>query len=317
MAASDDEKDGTDTPEARRPVDLEYVEPVVEQALAPVRSEKPFEEGKHIDVEAEEVESQDDEKKDEFGKSELRRMQSNRTQTTTTSVATDDAIADAQPQVPRKRTWGEKLNPLKRKQVPPAPPERKPSREKAAGFFSKLTFQWIAPLMSVGYQRSLEVNDVWWVNPDREVDVLSEKLLASLKKRKEAGSKRPLLMALYDTFKKEFLMGGACNLTAAMMQVLSPFTLKYLIDFAGLAYYDRLHGRPEPAISHGIGLILGITCMQVIQSLCTNHFIYRGEAFVDKVSCVRVCLPLPFSMVESPLFVVEDCINAPLCNNGI
>ena len=40
------------------------------------------------------------------------------------------------------------------------------------------------------------------------------------------------------------------------------------------------------------------------------------EVLVDKVSCARVCLPLPFSTVESPLFGVEDCVNVPSCSNG-
>ena len=42
-----------------------------------------------------------------------------------------------------------------------------------------------------------------------------------------------------------------------------------------------------------------------------------GEVSMDKVSCARVCLSFPVSMVESPPFVVGDCINVPLCNNGI
>ena len=42
-----------------------------------------------------------------------------------------------------------------------------------------------------------------------------------------------------------------------------------------------------------------------------------GEVSMGKVSCARVCLPLPFSMVEPPPFVVGDCVNLPLCNNGI
>ena len=35
------------------------------------------------------------------------------------------------------------------------------------------------------------------------------------------------------------------------------------------------------------------------------------EVFVDKVSCDRMCLPLSFSMVESPLLVVGDCVEVP------
>jgi ABC-type multidrug transport system fused ATPase/permease subunit len=251
-----------------------------EEAVAEIPSEgmgmeKELEEGKIVDMEAvEETESQDDvgnEKEEAW-------MALKRTGTQTTTAAsfatTEQSETDESP--PRRRTWGERLNPLKHKYPPPVPEERTISREHKAGFFSTLTFQWIAPLMSVGYQRPLETNDVWIVNPDREVDVLSEKLAASLKRRKEAGSKRPLTMALYDTFKKEFLIGGACQLTASLCQCFSPFAMKYLILFAGEAYYAQLKGIPGPRIASGIGLVIGITCMQVIQSLSTNHFIYRG-----------------------------------------
>ena len=42
-----------------------------------------------------------------------------------------------------------------------------------------------------------------------------------------------------------------------------------------------------------------------------------GEVWVDKVSCARTFLSLPFSMMESPLFGVEEYINVPPCRNGI
>ena len=41
-----------------------------------------------------------------------------------------------------------------------------------------------------------------------------------------------------------------------------------------------------------------------------------GEVFVDGVSCRRAALSLPFAIVESPLFCVEDCIDVPSCSNG-
>ena len=40
------------------------------------------------------------------------------------------------------------------------------------------------------------------------------------------------------------------------------------------------------------------------------------EGWVDEVSCARMCLPLPFSMVESPLFGIRDCVDVPSCSNG-
>ena len=48
-----------------------------------------------------------------------------------------------------KQKWTERLNPLKRRRKPPVPSEREVSREYNAGFFSKLTFHWMAPLMKV------------------------------------------------------------------------------------------------------------------------------------------------------------------------
>ncbi|KAK5164037.1 ATP-binding cassette transporter yor1 [Saxophila tyrrhenica] len=256
---------------------VERDEPAADEPLERVGSEKDAEEGKIVDREAvDDTDSNEDLDKEKHNRLQMRRTESNWTQATGTSYASTE-VAEAQETPPRKRTWGEKLNPFKHKNVPPPADERIPSKEHSANFFSKLTFQWITPIMDVGYQRPLDINDVWAVNPDREVEKLMDKLNSSLKKRNEAGSKRPLTMALYDTFKKEFIIGGACQLTAALVQVLSPFTMKYLIRFAAQAYEaQRSNLIPAPDIGHGIGLVIGITCMQVVQSLCTNHFIYRG-----------------------------------------
>ena len=49
---------------------------------------------------------------------------------------------------PKKRTLWERVNPLKRN-PPPVPEVRGPSREHTAGFFSLVTFQWVTPMMQV------------------------------------------------------------------------------------------------------------------------------------------------------------------------
>ena len=83
-------------------------------------------------------------------------------------------------------------------------------------------------------------------------------------------------MAIYDTLKKDFIIGGIMQLMAGLLQVFSPFLLRYLIQFASEAWYADGEGRPAPHIGHGIGLVVGISIMQVVQTLCMNHFIYRG-----------------------------------------
>ncbi|KAE9379682.1 putative ABC transporter [Stipitochalara longipes BDJ] len=206
----------------------------------------------------------------------MERMRSNQMTTTDKSVASSTSQSDMV-QAPRERALKDKLNPFKRKNLPPVPAERVVTKEYQAGFFSTLYFQWIAPLISVGYQRPLELNDIWAVNPDRSVDVMVPKLKEAMKRRKaNPGKLDPLAMAMYDTFKKDFWIGGACQLTAGCMQVLSPFTLKYFIIFVEEAYNAKNNGGASPSIGRGFGLVVGITCMQMVQSLCMSQFYYRG-----------------------------------------
>lgn len=196
------------------------------------------------------------------------------TTTTTRSSVTVEPIADERP---IRKPWYKNLNPLKTGTPPPIPKERVVSREYHASLLSRLTWQWMAPIMHVGYQRPLELNDIWLVNPDREAGVLAKRLGASFRRRAANGDRLPLLWALNETFYVEFWIGGFCQLFASIFQVMSPFTLRYLISFATQAYIAQLAGRPPPNIGKGIGLVLGITLMQILQSLGTNHFIYRGQ----------------------------------------
>ena len=204
------------------------------------------------------------------------RPEANRTLTTTTtrSTLTIDG-PDPNPKTPKP--WFKRLNPLKPSKKPPVPKERTVSKEYGASFLSLLTFQWMAPIMRVGYQRPLELNDIWLVNPDRRAELLADRLRTSFNKRRARHDRYPLLCAMHETFKREFWLGGFCNLCSSIFQVMSPFTLKYLISFATQAYYAQQAGRPPPTIAKGVGLVIGITIMQMLQSLGTNHFIYRGQ----------------------------------------
>ena len=202
---------------------------------------------------------------------ELTRISSSTSSSILSSREGEEKSEDAQ-----KKPWYKNLNPLKRRKKPPVPTERKISREYNAGFFSLLTFQWMNPLMTVGYLRPLELGDIWLVNPNRNSDVLTKKLTESFQRRAARGDNSPLLWALHETFKAEFWLGGLCNLTSSMFQVFSPYMTRYLIAFANEAYAAKHGGGPAPPISHGIGLVIGITVMQMCQSLGTSHFIYRG-----------------------------------------
>jgi ATP-binding cassette subfamily C (CFTR/MRP) protein 1 len=214
-----------------------------------------------------------------------------RLQSSTSGVSEySDEVSSTRSTKKGKKKWYKRANPLKWGAKPPIPTTREVSAEYHAGWFSRLTWQWMSPIMTVGYKRPLEHNDLWTVNPDRSVDVMAERLQASFKRRREEGTKRPLLGALYDTFKRDFIIGGLCQLLASVVQSVAPFVLRYLIAFALKAYIAQARGLPQPNLGEGFGLVIGITLMQFTQSMATNHFMYRGMMVGGQARAVLIAL---------------------------
>lgn len=227
---------------------------------------------------------------------QVHRTRSYATDASATTQATSHHPAD---ESQAKKPWYRKVNPLRWGKVPPVPEDREVSREYKAGFFSQLFFLWQSGLMQTGYKRPLQQNDIWSVNPNRSVIKMSEELNASFKRRSAAGQKYPLLWALHEVYHFEFYLSGACQLSSTIMQVMSPFTLRYLIQFATDAYLAQTTGSPAPNIGRGLGLVFGVTAMQILQSLGTNHFIYRGMLIGGMSRAALISLIYEKSMVVS------------------
>mgnify|MGYP006949400538 CR=1 FL=1 len=80
--------------------------------------------------------------------------------TTTKSYATGTSAASGQAptEEPVKRSWISKINPLRWGPVPPIPEEKAVSKEHGAGWWGKLTFSWMAPLMTVSSNKHIPSN---------------------------------------------------------------------------------------------------------------------------------------------------------------
>ena len=152
--------------------------------------------------------------------------------------------------------------------------------------------------LQVGYQRPLELKDVWLVNPNRSTEVMAAKLKTAFEKRVARGDRYPLRGAMHETFKREFWLGGFCQLMATILQVLTPYTLRYLIAFATEAYVARIGPvtRPAPPIGRGLGLAFGITAMQVLQSFAMSHSMYRGMIVGAQARAVLIAVIFEKSM---------------------
>ncbi|KAI0866183.1 P-loop containing nucleoside triphosphate hydrolase protein [Xylaria cubensis] len=267
----------------------------VDAPVTPDSSSIPFKDHDDHDDPEEEIRRREESLDERAARDELKRTQSYATDTSTITRTTTRASVPAKSNKP----WYKTPNPLLWGSVPPVPKEKQESREASAGFFSKLTFQWMAPLMTVGYKRPLEQGDLWKVNPKRSADVMAGKCTESFQRRVKNGDKYPLLWAIHETFFWEFWIGGLCQLVASIFQVLSPFVLRFLIAFAQDAFNNSQNGKPPPPIGRGVGLVIGVTFMQIFQSLGTNHFIYRGMMIGGQVRAVLISLIFEKSMVIS------------------
>ncbi|KAL6854188.1 P-loop containing nucleoside triphosphate hydrolase protein [Trichoderma novae-zelandiae] len=238
----------------------------------------------------ERVESRSDQEHD----SPREALAASKSHATDASVATTAAVVQ-QPKLP----WYKRVNPMRWGGIPEIPKERIVSREYQAGFFSRLTFYWMNPLMTTGYKRQLDKQDIWLVNPDRAAEPMTLRVKEAFQRRVKSGQKRPLLGALHESFTFEFWLGGVCSLIATIMQVLSPFILRYLIQFATDAYVAHVSNSPAPHIGRGLGLAIGVTIMQIIQSVCISHFIYRGMMMGGQSRAVLIGMIYEKSMVIS------------------
>ncbi|KAI9449895.1 ABC transporter [Lactarius psammicola] len=187
--------------------------------------------------------------------------------------------------------------------------------EMTAGWLSLLTFGWMNSLMALGYARPLEASDLWKLQEHRSSEVIANAILDSFETRRRKadeyntrlangeikppfrlrlisalrgdgeerlrewvekdGRKKPsLTLAINDSVKWWFWPGGILKVTGDTTQVTSP--LVSLIKFATDSYVTHREGLPAPGVGRGIALAVALVILQLLGSLCRQHFIYRS-----------------------------------------
>ncbi|KZT07645.1 P-loop containing nucleoside triphosphate hydrolase protein [Laetiporus sulphureus 93-53] len=99
--------------------------------------------------------------------------------------------------------------------------------------------------------------------------------------REKDGRKRPsLAYALNDAVKWWYWSGGLMKLVADVATVLTPLLVKALINFGTQSYAAHQEGLYSeiPPIGRGVGLAIGLLLVEIVISLCTNHFFYRATS---------------------------------------
>ncbi|CAE6471481.1 unnamed protein product [Rhizoctonia solani] len=161
-----------------------------------------------------------------------------------------------------------------------------------ASFLSILTYAWLTPLMTLGWQRTLQAPDLWRVRPEEEAGSLSRSLDEAWARRVEqaranskgekkwggVGSRREdrepsLALALNDVLGRRFWLGGLFKVVGDVSQLLAPLLIKAIIQFA----QDRSREGPDaPHIGQGIGLAVGLPLLTICASVSTHQFFWRS-----------------------------------------
>lgn len=117
--------------------------------LAPTNFERPGDSDEDQIKEFGEKGNQGKRQSTEFNEKDESRLADLEEVKTGASEAPTISPAASGPNSPQKKSWHKKLNPLRWGAPPPVPEKPLKSREHDAGFLSKLTFQWMGPLMHV------------------------------------------------------------------------------------------------------------------------------------------------------------------------
>ncbi|KAH6913063.1 ATP-binding cassette transporter YOR1 [Coprinopsis sp. MPI-PUGE-AT-0042] len=186
--------------------------------------------------------------------------------------------------------------------------------EANANILSLITFGWISGLLSLGYSRPLVAGDLYKLQDDRSAASIADKINESFDRRKREAEefnarlakgdispgihrfwwsderkkqwrekdgmkKASLVLAMNDSVKWWFWSSGFLKVIGDTAQVTSPLVVKAIIQFVTESYVGRRSGTGSPpSIGKGIGLAICLFLLQIISSLCTNHFFYRSTS---------------------------------------
>ncbi|CAE6437055.1 unnamed protein product [Rhizoctonia solani] len=192
-----------------------------------------------------------------------------------------------------RRHWYQLWLPSTRPAPPPASlAEASMTPLASASFLSVLTYAWLTPLMTLGWQRTLQAPDLCRVRAEEEAGPLSRALDEAWARRVEEAklnsgkhkrwlglgssgdsSDPSLALALNDVLGRRFWVGGLFKVIGDVSQLMAPLVTKAIIQFA----QERSRGGPDaPHIGRGIGLALGLPLLTICASVSTHQFFWRS-----------------------------------------
>ncbi|CDK25828.1 unnamed protein product [Kuraishia capsulata CBS 1993] len=195
-----------------------------------------------------------------------------------------------------------------------------------ANIFSKLFFTWLDPLLTKGYRRTLEPEDLWYLTEDLKVEYYYSIFIAkfepdlALRRQKHLEAKRiargesfetstirkeedladfvypwpRFALLLYKTFFRQYTVAFIFKTIADLAVTTTPLLQKSLISFVE----KRANGL-EPHVGKGLGFAFGCALFVLLQGVMQSIYFYLAMLTGSQVKAILTKLMLEKSFRQT------------------
>ncbi|KAI7889943.1 multi drug resistance-associated protein MRP [Mucor mucedo] len=143
------------------------------------------------------------------------------------------------------------------------------SPEEKTNIFGRLTFSWMTPLMRLGYQKPLAMDDLWNLKSDDQSAIVGAKFQENW--RKEMSKAKPsLLRALVKTLGGPFFLAALFKALQDILQFTQPLLLKILMKWVTSYNSDE----PQPAY-RGVFIAVAMFFTAICQTMFLHQYFQR------------------------------------------
>lgn len=163
---------------------------------------------------------------------------------------------------------------FRNKRVPiPTDDERLTYPEYDANIISRIFFWWLVPVMKVGYQRTLEPNDLFVLTPNVKVENMYQKFHQkrtkwSAKVQNKLSSKLLYFIIVVNTYNIEFLASCLFMSLSNIGSALNPLVSRELIKF--------VEEKNHHSYGKGVGLAIGTALLVCVSGVLMNHSLQKS-----------------------------------------
>ncbi len=141
------------------------------------------------------------------------------------------------------------------------------SPEENANVFSKMLFLWTNSIYRLGLTHALQQKDLWPLVDNDKTEAVSRQFDEEWNKElAKPRDQRSLKMAVWRTFRAEFILGGLYKLINDVLVFAGPLILNLLIQFIST---------PEWPLWYGVLFAVGIFVASMIQTAAVNTYFFR------------------------------------------